>query len=147
MCKTMRSSDYLHGLEEHDLMKNTRRIIKDRFRNDGRDSSWKTRIANVEFICRSTNRTSFLREENSREWFTFLQRSSSVRYALFSHLSTIPYDRSWIFFVQFTLVCYGGIDKFSNIRNSIDRKMRCGHQMLSKTRKSCVSSIEDQWEQ
>lgn len=35
-------------------------------------------------------------------------------------------------------VCYGGADKFSSVKNPIyDRKMRCGNQMLSKTRKLC----------
>lgn len=65
-------------------------------------------------------------------------------YQLF-HMTVRPFPDILCPRLRFS-VCYGEADKFSSVKNPIelyDRKMRCGNQMLSKTRKSCVSSIVD----
>lgn len=101
--KTIRSSDYLHGLEEHDSMKNTRRIIKDRFRSDGWDSSWKTRRANVE-IYLPFDEQNFVPERGKQSRMIYIPAEKQLGAICiifpFINYSIWPYDRFRIFFVH-----------------------------------------------
>lgn len=108
-------------LEKHDLMKNTRRVIKDRFRSGGRDSSWKTRRANVE-IYLPFDELNFVPERGKQSRMIYIPAEKQLD-AICIIFPFINYS-IWPFLdilcprLRFP-VCYG--INFQSVRNSIDR--------------------------